>query len=82
MRNALNIYTTGRERIVTCQLTLSPGYDLPFLRVRSRECSTHILYSFPALEPSDAPSEVWQALQLVGYRNIEKDDEKCWPDKI
>ena len=62
MRNALNIYyTTGtcRESIVTCQLTPSPGYDLPLLRVRSRECSTHIVYTYPALEASDAPSEVW-----------------------
>ena len=80
MRNALNIYTTGRERIVKCQLT-SPGYDLPLLRVLSRECSTHILYTYPALEPSDGPSEVWKALQLEGNRNTE-DDVKCWPVKI
>ena len=41
MRNALNMH---RERIATCQLTLSPGYDVPLLRLRSRECSTAILY--------------------------------------
>ena len=34
-----------RERIATCQLTLSPGYDVPLLRLRSRECSTAILYT-------------------------------------
>ena len=81
MENALNMYTTGGERIVTCQLTPSPGYNLPLLRVQTRECSTHILYTYPALEPSDAPSEVWKALQLDGNRNTE-DDVKCWPDKI
>ena len=42
MRNALNMH---RERIATCQLTLSPGYDVPLLRLRSRECSTAILYT-------------------------------------
>ena len=42
MRNALNM---DRERIATCQLTLSPGYHVPLLRLRSRECSTAILYS-------------------------------------
>ena len=42
MRNALNMH---RERIATCQLTLSPGYDVPLLRHRSRECSTAILYT-------------------------------------
>ena len=62
MRNALNMH---RERIATCQLTLSPGYDVPILRLRSRECSTAILstrrecstaivYTYPALEPWDA----------------------------
>ena len=35
----------ARERIATSQLTLSPGYDVPLLRLRSRECSTAILYS-------------------------------------
>ena len=40
MRNALNMY---RERIATCQLTLSPGYNVPLLSLRSRECSTVIL---------------------------------------
>ena len=61
MRNALNML---RERIATCQLTLSPGYDVPLLRLRSRECSTAILYStrkcstaivhtYPVLEPGD-----------------------------
>ena len=34
-----------RERIATCQLTLSPGYDVPLLRLRSKECSTTILYT-------------------------------------
>ena len=34
-----------RERIATCQLTLSPGYDVPLLRLRSREWSTAILYT-------------------------------------
>ena len=42
MRNALNMH---RERIATCQLTLSPGYDVPLLCPRSRECSTAILYN-------------------------------------
>ena len=42
MRNALNMH---RERIATCQLTPSPGYDVPLLRLRSRECSTAILYT-------------------------------------
>ena len=42
MRNALNIH---RERIATCQLTLSPGYVVPLLQLRSRECSTAILYT-------------------------------------
>ena len=42
MRKALNMH---RERIATCQLTLSPGYDVPLLRLRSRECSTAILYT-------------------------------------
>ena len=42
MRNALNMH---RERIATCQLTLSPGNDVPLLRLRSRECSTAILYT-------------------------------------
>ena len=62
MRNALNMH---RERIETCQLTLSPGYDAPLLRLRSRECSTAFLYSrrecstaivytYQALEPGDA----------------------------
>ena len=42
MRNALNMH---RERIATCQLTLSPGYDVPLLRLQSRECATAILYT-------------------------------------
>ena len=42
MRNALNM---DRERIATCQLTLSPGYDVQLLRLRSKECSTAILYT-------------------------------------
>ena len=42
MRNALNIH---RERIPTRQLTPSPGYDVPLLRLRSRECFTAILYT-------------------------------------
>ena len=42
MRNALNMHG---ERIATCQLTLSPGYDVPLLRLRSRECSIAILYT-------------------------------------
>ena len=42
MRNALNML---RERIATCQLTLSPGYDVPLLRLRSTECPTAILYT-------------------------------------
>ena len=42
MRNALNMH---RERIATCQLTLSLGYDVPLLRLWSRECSTAILYT-------------------------------------
>ena len=42
MRNALNMY---RERIATYQLTLSPGYDGPLLRLRSRERFTAILYT-------------------------------------
>ena len=42
MRNALNMH---RERIATCQLTLSPGYDVQLLRLRIRECSTAILYT-------------------------------------
>ena len=42
MRNALNMH---REGIATCQLTLSLGYDVPLLRLRSRECSTAILYT-------------------------------------
>ena len=59
MRNALNMH---RERIATCQHTLSPGYDVPLLRLRRRECSTAILYTrkecstaivytYPVLEP-------------------------------
>ena len=36
MRNALNMQ---RERLATCQLTLSPGYEVQLLRLRSRECS-------------------------------------------
>ena len=40
MRNALNMH---RESIATCQLTLSPGYHVPLLRLRSRECSTAVL---------------------------------------
>ena len=61
MRNALNMQ---RERIATCQLTLSPGYEVPLLRLRSRECSTAflytrrecstaIVYTYPVLEPGD-----------------------------
>ena len=42
MQNALNMH---RERIDTCQLTMSPGYDAPLLRLRSRERSTAILYT-------------------------------------
>ena len=42
MRNTLNMH---RKRIATCQLTLSPGYDVPLLRLRSRECTTAILYT-------------------------------------
>ena len=42
MRNKLNMH---KERIATCQLTLSPGYDVQLLRLRSRECSTAILYT-------------------------------------
>ena len=42
MRNALNMH---RERIATCQLTLSPVYNVPLLCLRSRECSTAILYT-------------------------------------
>ena len=42
MRNTLNMH---RERIARCQLTLSPSYDVPLLRLRSRECSTSILYT-------------------------------------
>ena len=43
----------------------------------------HLVYvQYPALEPSDAQSEVCKALQLEGNRNTEKDDVKCWPDKI
>ena len=42
MRNALNMH---RERTATCQLTLSPGYDVPLLRLWSRECPTAILYT-------------------------------------
>ena len=34
-----------RERLATGQLTLSPCYDVPLLRLRSRECSTAILYT-------------------------------------
>ena len=34
-----------RERIAPIQLTLSPGNDVPVLRLRSRECSTAILYT-------------------------------------
>ena len=62
MRNALNIH---RERIATCKLTLSPGYDVPLQRVQSRECATAILYTsrecstaivytYQVLEPGDA----------------------------
>ena len=47
-----------RERIATCQLTLSPGYDVPLLRLRSRECSTAILYtSSECSPPSGIPEE-------------------------
>ena len=42
MRNALNMQ---RERIATCQLTLTPGYNVPLLRLQSRECATAILYT-------------------------------------
>ena len=42
MRNALNMH---RERIATCQLTLSPSYDVPLLHLRSRGCSTAIRYT-------------------------------------
>ena len=42
MRNALSMH---RERLATCQLTLSPGYDVPLLCLRRRECSTAILYT-------------------------------------
>ena len=66
MQNAWNIH---RERIATRQLTLSPGYDVPLLRLRSREsstailytsreCSTTIVYTYTVLEPGDAQSEV------------------------
>ena len=62
MRNALNMH---REKIARRQLTPSPGYDVPLLRFRSRECSTSILYTsrqcstaivytYPVLEPGDA----------------------------
>ena len=62
MRNALNMH---RERIATCQLTLSLVYDVPLLRLRRRECSTAILYTrrecstaivntYPMLESGDA----------------------------
>ena len=47
-----------RERIATCQLTLSPGYVVPLLRLRSRECSTAILYtSRECSPPSCIPEE-------------------------
>ena len=42
MQNALNMH---RERLATCQLTLSTGYDVPLPRLRRRECSTAILYT-------------------------------------
>ena len=34
-----------RERIATCQLTSFACYDVPLLRLRSRDCSTVILYT-------------------------------------
>ena len=34
-----------RERLAICQLTPSPRYNLQLLHLRSRECSTAILYT-------------------------------------
>ena len=54
MRNALNMY---RKRIGTCQLTLSPGYDVPLLRLRSRQCSTAILLTSRDATPPSCITE-------------------------
>ena len=42
IRNALNMH---RVRIATSQLTLFPGYDVPLIRLQSRECAITILYT-------------------------------------